>query len=255
MAAAPTIYRGDDGRRLMISNGDIDVVERAARAELTITPRAKRWTHLSLCVLDAVFSINATYSGVVRVCLRYAQHAALPDPLLPVSDAHTIIGTTKEQRLDAFAQDVQTIGAERFAAEVIANRARTSTRGGVLKADAALSYAEILTKHGVQTIGDVAALLGDDAHLGRVEADLATVAGHGSGARRAYLWMLAGDDRHVKPDRMVLRWIARDLRPVTVDEARELVVATADRLGCTPWELDHAIWRAEPRRPIVAATS
>lgn len=239
----------------MISSEDIDVLERAARAELTITPREKRWTHLSVCVLDAVFSINARYSGVVRVCSRYAQHAALPDPLLPVAEAHTVIGTAREQRLDDFAQDIRTVGVERFAAEIVTNRGRTSTRGGVLKAEAALSSAEILVKHGVQTIGDAAALLGEHARLDRAEADLATVRGHGGGVRLGYLWMLAGDDQHVKPDRMVLRWIARHLRPVSVDEARELVVATAARLGCTPWELDHAIWRAEPRRRIVGGTS
>jgi hypothetical protein len=135
-------------------------------------------------------------------------------------------------------------------ARVIGNRQRTNTRGGVLKAEAALSYAMVLVKHGVQTIGDAAALLGEDARLDRAEVDLATIRGHGSGARLHYLWMLAGDDQHVKPDRMVLRWIARHLRPVQVGEARELVVATAARLGWTPWELDHAIWRAESPRGI-----
>ncbi|MFC0548449.1 hypothetical protein [Kutzneria chonburiensis] len=45
----------------------------------------------------------------------------------------------KEQRLDAFIHDVRTAGVERFAANVIGNRQRTSTRGGVLKAEAALS--------------------------------------------------------------------------------------------------------------------
>lgn len=30
---------------------------------LDIVPRKLRWAHLSLCVLDAVFSINARYGG------------------------------------------------------------------------------------------------------------------------------------------------------------------------------------------------
>jgi hypothetical protein len=233
----------------MTNSEDIEVLVRAARAELTITPREKRWTHLSLCVLDAVFSINTKYSRVVQVCYRYALHNSLPGPLLPVSESDMVIGTAQEQHLDAFVQGVRMVGVERFAANVIGNRQRTSTWGGVLKAEAALSYAMFLVKHGVQTIGDVATLLDEDARLETVEADLATVRGHGSGARLSYLWMLAGDDQHVKPDRMVLRWIARRLRPVSVDEARELVVTAANRLGCTRWELDHAIWRAEPRRP------
>ncbi|QUQ64460.1 hypothetical protein [Kutzneria sp. CA-103260] len=234
----------------MITAEDVEVLERAARTELTIKPREKRWTHLSLCALDAVFSINAKYSRVVHVCYRYALHASLPNPLMPAAKSNMVVGTVKEQRLDDFAQHVRMVGAQRFAAEVIANRGLTSTRGGILKAEAALWYAMFLVKHGVQTIGDVAELLGDDAHLGGVEADLAMVRGHGSGARLSYLWMLAGDDQHVKPDRMVLRWIALHLGPVNVDEAREIVMLTAERLGCTPWELDHAIWRAKPRRPM-----
>jgi hypothetical protein len=61
--------------------------------------------------------------------------------------------------------------------------------------------------------------------------------------------MLAGDDQHVKPDRMVLHWIGRHLgRQVDVRTARELITATAQRLHHTPWELDHAIWRAESGR-------
>jgi hypothetical protein len=234
----------------MVSSGDIEVLERAARAGLTITPREKRWTHLSLCVLDAVFSINAKYSGVVQVCYRYALHASLPGPLPPMSEADAVIGTIKEQCLEAFVQDVQMVGVERFAANIISNRQRTSTWGGILKAEAALSYAMFLVKHDVQTIGDATELRGEHERLDRAEADLAAVRGHGGGARLAYLWMLAGDDQRVKPDRMVLRWIARHLCPVSVDEAREVLVATASRLGCTPWELDHAMWRAEPRRPM-----
>lgn len=234
----------------MISNEDVEVLVRAARAELTITPRAKRWTHLSLCVLDAVFSINAQYDAVVvPLCHRYAAHAGLPEPLLPVAVAHAVIGTAREQPLNAYVLDVRTVGTERFAADVISNRQRTSAQNGILKAEAALSYAMFLVEHGVQTIGDAAELLSDGARRDRAESELTTVRGHGSGVRLSYLWMLAGDDQHVKPDRMVLCWIRRHLRPVSVDEAREAVVRTADRLGCTPWELDHAIWRAESRRP------
>jgi hypothetical protein len=41
----------------------------------------------------------------------------------------------------------------------LGNRSRTSTRGGILKADAAIRYAEILSDARVQRLGDVAALL------------------------------------------------------------------------------------------------
>jgi hypothetical protein len=51
----------------------------------------------------------------------------------------------------------------------------------------------------------------------------------------------------VKPDRMVRRFVADALgrsgaTAVGADEARDLVMATAARMGVSPRELDHAIW-------------
>lgn len=52
----------------MTASDDMDCLGAAAAAELGIQSRGHRWTHLPLCVLDAVFSINARYTGVIRVC-------------------------------------------------------------------------------------------------------------------------------------------------------------------------------------------
>jgi hypothetical protein len=83
-----------------------------------------------------------------------------------------------------------------------------------------------------------------------VERDPATVSGHGSGARLAHLWMLLGDDGRTKPDRMVLRWLQAVLhRDVCTSTAIELLTEAAVRLGCTAWELDHAMWEHQ-RKPF-----
>lgn len=140
-------------------------------------------------------------------------------------------------------------GPTRLANEVLNNRGRTSTRNGILKADAAVRYATILADAGIYRIGDVNALLDSPRQLEGIEHQLGTVPGHGKGARLNYLWMLAGADHHVKPDRMILRWMRTHLdRSVTVPEARDLLADVADRLGCTAWELDHAIWRRQSGR-------
>lgn len=68
--------------------------------------------------------------------------------------------------------------------------------------------------------------------LAAIEEQMRSVPGHGGGARLSYRWMLAGDDRHVKPDRMILRWLGRHLgRTVTVGEAHELLIALAERIA------------------------
>jgi hypothetical protein len=116
----------------------------AAVDELTILPRADlpRWAHLSLCVLDAAYSVGARYSGVVRVCRRYAAHADLSPQTVRHRDFATVIGSTREQSLEVFVADAHSVGVERFAGEVVRHRGRTSTRSGILKADAALRYAQ-----------------------------------------------------------------------------------------------------------------
>jgi hypothetical protein len=64
----------------------------------------------------------------------------------------------------------------------------------------------------------------------------------------AYFFMLAGDDQLVKPDRMVLRFLAAALgRNVTLKEAQGLVAQACEILALehphlTPRALDHAIW-------------
>ncbi|UQS26059.1 hypothetical protein L1857_26220 [Amycolatopsis thermalba] len=221
-----------------------------AATGLSLQPRGPRWSHLSLCVLDAVFSIGARYSNVTRLCWRYANYAALPDPLLPADELGTIVGTHREQPLDDLVTHIRSTDPEIFASTVLRHRGRTSTRNGILKAEAVLHYADILTNHHVDTIGDIPALLSDDARLAMVEDALRRVPGNGGNdVRLNYLWMVSGDDHRVKPDRMVLRWLTHHLgQPVTARTARELLAAVAARLSCTPWELDHAIWRVQSGR-------
>jgi hypothetical protein len=94
--------------------------------------------------------------------------------------------------------------------------------------------------------------MADQARWDAVDRDLARVPGDGTGGvRRRYLWMLAGSDVLVKPDRMVLRWLDRNGCRVTAIEARDLLTRAAQELTVrlhrpvTPWMLDHAIWKAE----------
>ena len=78
-----------------------------------------------------------------------------------------------------------------------------------------------------------------------------TVAGQGSGVSWRAFSMLVGLPE-VKPDRMIRRFAAAALgRPretaVSVDEARDLVLGAAARLGVSPRALDNAIWSYQSR--------
>jgi hypothetical protein len=199
-----------------------------------------RYAHVSLCVLDAVFSIGVRYAAIAATVRRYARWASLA--LSRVGSA--LPARAAQQPLGAFVAHVADLGPERFAGEVASNRQRTSTRSGILKAEAALRFAQALSAAGVTHFQDVAGA----AHEPDLDAALRAIPGQGSGISVAYFFMLAGDDQLVKPDRMILRFLAAALgRNVTIKEAQGLVAQACEILvlehpHLTPRALDHAIW-------------
>ena len=119
-------------------------------------------------------------------------------------------------------------------AELLKDRQRTSSSGGILKAEAVVCFAQILLDHEVQRLRDVVELLNDLDRRESVEAALSAVPRHGSGVRTSYLWMLLGDDSYAKADRVVMSWLANVLgRPVAVEEAATLLRAAAPGSGRT----------------------
>ncbi|WP_218122237.1 hypothetical protein [Blastococcus aurantiacus] len=214
----------------------------AAVAELNPRPRGQRWSSLSACVLDAVWSIGARYNAVVGPLVHRVLSEGASGPLLtpgpPVEDVYP---------LDRFA--------DRFPDEeallaVAQNRQRTSTRNGITKAQAVLGYVRVLRDHGVDDIAAANVAMSSPPLLASLDKGLYRIRGEGKyGIRRGYFWMLCGDDARVKPDRMVLRWLephgVRD--PHVAQQLLIDVAAFMTREGSTPvtpWEVDHAIWLA-----------
>ena len=216
---------------------------RRAVAALALEPRQRVWTSLTYCVLDAVWSIGARYDSVVVPLVGRVAAAR--------GDSEPSVVPERLGKSDPFPLDeLLATYPDPDALVAITNRQRTSTRGGILKADAALRYAGVLRDHGVTQRADVSALAGDVERSDQVDRALARVPG--DGVRRGYLWMLAGSDDIVKPDRMVLRFLARHGCPATPSEARVVLAKLADDLSepcrpVTPWMVDHAIWKAQRR--------
>jgi hypothetical protein len=216
------------------------VAERVAA--LGPRPREQRWASLSACVLDAVWSIGARYDGVVLPLIRRVLSDGAAGPLLVAQPP---------------SEDVYPLGrfTERFPDEesllaVARNRQRTSTRGGITKSQATLGYARVLLDHGVDDLAAANQVLASPPLLAAIENGMRRVRGEGRyGIRRGYFWMLCGDDGRIKPDRMVLRWLApHGVRDPEV--AQQLLIDVAAFLSqngaatVTPWEVDHAIWLA-----------
>lgn len=222
-----------------------------ALRELNPQPRKDRWGHLSLCILSATYSISVSYDKVVAPLVRrYATHAGLTSVLL-TGDAlkQPVSPRSDEQTLSQFLASIGDFDDDAFA-EILDSRHRTSTKSGILKSAAVRQIAQILVeKHGIETLADFAELSADPKRTAVVEEDLGSVKGAGQdGIRTGYIWMTAGDDNRVKPDRHVLRWLSTCLgRRVNVTEARVLLKDAAEALSITPWSADHAIWEYQAR--------
>jgi hypothetical protein len=222
---------------------DDATLDRLAGAVVALNPqpRERRWVSISLCIADAVWSIGANYDKVVVPLVRGRVAAALgvDQPTVPAREP---LG---EDPLPL----AELAGLDHDELTRITNLQRTSTRGGILKSDAVLRHIRVFRDHHVNTLADAIDLFTDGDRFAAVDAALRSIPGEGRfGIRRNYLWMLIGQGDLIKPDRMVLRWLAR--HGVTADPAvardiiATLVPVVSARLerDVTAWEIDHALW-------------
>jgi hypothetical protein len=185
-----------------------DHVRRIADTERPpVPPRIERWTSLSACVLDAVWSVGTDHDRVVVPLIRRVLESAATGPLL--ADAPLSADSHPLPRLLTRFPDEQTLET---AAQ---NRQRTSTRGGVTKADAALRYARTLVAHGILGVEDLPRLLVDQALWSRLDRALSRIPGEGQqGARRSHFWTLCDAGETVRPEAALPQSIgAADQRP------------------------------------------
>lgn len=195
---------------------------------------------LALAVIDAIWSIGVNYSGVENVLRSYRDW---------VCREH---GASAEQRTagDLLEDYRQVGGPEAFAKDVARNRQRTSTRGGVLKAEAVRDACEAFVGKGVLTTADLRRYANDET----VKGAWLAVRGQRSGISWHYVLMNARVD-DLKPDRMVCRFVAAALGDTGVSpdtaygEMREAHrVLREEHPGLSLRALDHAIWQHQSGR-------
>ena len=178
---------------------------------------------LALCILDSVWSLGVNYdTHVLPVLNRYRDlrsHAGSADTASDLAAAIDSCG-----------------GPEGFAAAV-GNRQRTSTRGGVLKAEAVFRAAHLMIESGIETPTELR------EHADDVKLAWRRLPGQRSSATGwRYLLLLAGASE-AKPDRMILRFVSGAIaRSCTPDEAHDLLFAAAVSLSVPLPTLDHRIW-------------
>lgn len=217
---------------------------------------------LALCIVDSVYSIGVNYAGVENVVRRYRSYRIAQGGNGDADGALELMGSFEH------------LGGPEGWAQRIGNKQRTSTRSGILKADAVLQEAHVLAERGVWSVRDLRDAQ-REGQLPTIKAQWQTIRGQKSGISWSYFLMLArvlpegGDDganvvpgspgpdpdetvAGVKPDRMIKRYVAEAIGCRESDlsdrRAAALVKAAADAKGWDVIGLDHAIWRYESGR-------
>ncbi|MHC9544957.1 MAG: hypothetical protein AB9903_36035 [Vulcanimicrobiota bacterium] len=190
---------------------------------------------LPLCVIDAVFSIGVRYESVRNVIKKYCMFFNINETAMD------------QQSLQDMIEAYECHGVDYFIKSIYSNRQRTSTKNGILKAEAVLRFASALNKYGVNLREDVSRVYEDLAF----EATIRRIPGQSSGLSLRYFFMLSGNDEFVKPDRMIIRFLQYVLkRAVSIEEAQSLLTSVCRYLNqefpqLSPRLLDHTIWNYE----------
>jgi hypothetical protein len=242
----------------MIDEQDVARLVEAAHQELGIAdavlPDEYFYASLPLCVIDSVFSINARYEGVRNVIARYCSHYDLPRYR---ENRDEVPPRANQQSMTELIQRIAAIGSDRFATAIVQNCQRTSPRNGILKSEAALRFARVLSSHRIEYLQDVQ----DGIEDGELQNEIFRIPGQRSGISLRYFFMLGGSDDLIKPDRMIHRYLERVLaREITAEDTlevitRAVVVLRLTHANITARLLDSRIWKHErDQEPIVGTT-
>ena len=208
-------------------------------------PKEYSYASLPLCVIDSVFSMGVKYKNAQKAVDKFC---ALQVWAI-FKDVNEESGTVSNgETVSDFVELLSPHSPESRADNIFGNRQRTSTRSGILKAEAVLQFATVLRDHGIQKLGDTEDLSLND----KIEKRIREIPGQSSGICFKYFLMLAGSEQFVKADRMICRYVTRALgRPAPTNPAvaQRLLVAAASELlhepqygDVTPRTLDYAVW-------------
>lgn len=197
---------------------------------------------LSLCVIDAVFSIGVRYASTRQTVIKYCDFYGMKR----IRDNFKSLPVESDQEsISKLIDKIEVKGVDVFTTEVFKNRQRTSTCNGILKTEAVLRFAKILREHNVEYLQDLSKIINNN----RFEDEIKGIPGQRSGISLKYFFMLAGSSDFIKPDRMIIRFLESALnRKMQLEEAQKLLRDASEILkaqfpSMTPKILDHQIWR------------
>lgn len=191
---------------------------------------------LALCIIDSLYSTGSHYTSVIHVIERYKAAHGTQDGARALSASIADAGGPRE-----------------WATTIVNNRKPAHTRPGApLKADIIEQAAALMTRLEIDTVDDLVVRVAATPFDNPVHKGWKRLPSQSSGVTYNYLLILAGLPS-VKPDRMVLRFLATALGDdveLSTQKAVDLITQTAAQLNINPRTLDHIAWRAASGREL-----
>ena len=208
---------------------------------------------LPFCIIDAVYSLAARYSSTRNTVIRFCNGQGL-QRLRPMGSPYPDIPEQYsvgqfEQLLSRYSDYLQ------IATELFGNRQWTSTRNGILKAEAVHRFARVLLGHQVNYFQGIPTVIRSE----QFTHDICFIPGQTYGTSLTYFFMLSGQENMVKPDRMILRFLRRIIGDQVGQQnphdwlSQALQILNEDYPALTLRQFDHEIWKYEKsmaNRPI-----
>ncbi|MCW3110611.1 MAG: hypothetical protein JWQ09_5117 [Segetibacter sp.] len=199
------------------------------------------YASMPLCVVDSVFSISVNYKGVKNTIARICNYYKIP---CFRKDLLTVPATDEQISTTDFLKLFTDMTPDALAAEVYRNKQRTSTRNGILKADAVIRFLKVLKDFNAEYFQDIPILINNF----NFESSVKNIPGQGSGISLKYFFMLAGTDDLIKPDRQIISFLQnitgqkfnlQDCQTILFNVTGEL---NKQGYNLTPRLLDNIIW-------------
>lgn len=193
---------------------------------------------LALCIIDSLYSTNSHYNSVVNVINRYRER---------------YVDGGQHGSEDLLETIAIAGGPRAWAEDVVENVKPAHTRpGALLKAEIIERAARLMIDLQINSVPDLVAAVEQAPKDNDVYRGWLQLPSQSSGTTYNYLLMLAGLPS-VKPDRMVLRFLADALGAdveLSPHRAVDLITEAAHRMKVNPRALDHIVWRAASGREL-----
>jgi hypothetical protein len=148
---------------------------------------------LPFCVIDSIYSIGVRYETVKKTVKNFCEYNNL---LIFRENVDSIPEKSSQFSVNDFMNMFGQADYNELATSIFRNKQRTSSVSGVLKAEAVVHFLKELSNEGINYFQDLENISTN------FESKIKEIIGQKSGISLQYFYMLAGNDRLIKSDRM-----------------------------------------------------